>query len=70
MYRLDRLQVRYNISKFSTICLLIGNTVNVQLSGSTYTDHRNLLVANQLNIEEEYLKQNKEAEYEYNVHFR
>lgn len=56
--------------KFSTICLFIGNTVNVQLNGSTYTDHRNLLVANQLNIEEEYLKQNKEAEYEYNVHFR
>jgi len=31
--------------KFSTICLFIGNTVNVQLNGSTYTDHRNLLVA-------------------------
>ena len=56
--------------KFSTICLFIGNTVNVLINGSTYQDHRNLLCANQLNIEEEYLKQNKEAEYEYNVHFR
>lgn len=56
--------------KFSTISLFIGNTVSVSLSGQTCVDHRKLMVTNQLNVEEEYLKANKSADYEYTVHFR
>lgn len=56
-----------NARKFSKISLFIGKTVNVT---GGYQDYRNLICANQLNIEEEYLKQNKKAEYEYLIHIR
>lgn len=55
--------------KFSKISLFLGNTVTVNVGGNQ-TDHRQLLCANQLNIEEEYLKQNKEATYDYAIHLR
>lgn len=56
--------------KFSTIGLYLGNTVTCEVNGKSGQDHRKLICANQLNIEEEFLKQNKEAKYEYNIHIR
>lgn len=56
--------------KFSAISLFIGNLVSVNVNGTVATDHRKLLVTNQLYVEEEYLKSNKSADYEYTVHFR
>lgn len=55
--------------KFSKISLFLGNTITVNVNGS-HSDHRKLMCANQLNIEEEYLKQNKEATYDYTIHIR